>query len=72
MKCVVCSLEQAACLDYGIYERGGVEAMICTEHQPIAEIQEDTGSLEHTENLDLLRKALKLTWKDVDKPEGNP
>ncbi len=68
MKCILCGLDQQACLDYGIYERGGEEAMVCTRHQPISVIDPATGSLIHTGALDALRQALKLKWKDVDKP----
>ena len=68
MKCVICGRDQVECLDYGIYTHGEEEAMVCTEHQPIAELQEN-GSLEHTDSLDLLREALGMTWKEMDKPE---
>ena len=70
MKCILCGKDQGKCLDYGIYERGGMEAMVCTEHQPISEIDPATESLRRTENLDLLRRALKLSWEDVGKPEA--
>ena len=68
MNCVICNLDMAECLDYGIYRRGGFEAMVCTEHQPISTIQA-SGNLKHTPNLGLLRQALDLRWSDIDKPE---
>lgn len=68
MKCIICRTDEAECLDKAIYERDGVKAVVCTKHQPLAEIDEATGSLKHTSKLDLLRKALKMKWKDVDKP----
>lgn len=70
MKCVICGVDEADCLDKAIYERKGVQAMVCTAHQPIAEIDPETGSLEHTEDLNLLRKALKMAWVSIDKPKG--
>lgn len=68
MNCVICNKDEIECLDYGTYDRGGVEAMVCTEHQPLSEIGEN-GSLKHTVNLQLLKNALKLQWAEVDAPE---
>ena len=68
MNCIVCNREQADCLDYGVYERGDWEAMVCTEHQPIAKLTL-RGSLEHTMNLRLLKEALNLTWAQIDAPK---
>lgn len=71
MRCVVCGKDEGECFDYGVYEWADeMEAMVCTEHQPLAEVGR-AGSLEHTKNLDLLRRALKMTWAEVDKPKGD-
>ncbi len=69
MNCIVCNKDQVDCLDYAIYERGGRDALVCTEHQPISEPGPNK-SLVHTVNLRLLKEALHLTWADIDKPEG--
>lgn len=64
MNCIVCNRDQDECLDYGIYERGGKSAMVCTTHQPISTLGSNKG-LERTTGLRLLKDALGLTWEQV-------
>lgn len=68
MNCVICNKSDEECLDFVTYTRGKRDVMVCTAHQPLAELT-SAGSLERTVHLRLLKEALNLTWAQVDKPE---